>query len=145
MQCPLSEAELDEVYALPYERTYHPMYKKGVPAIEEVTFSLTSVRGCFGNCNYCAITYHQGRIVQKRSKESLVAEEKQLIADKDFKGYIHDVAAPPPTSATPPAKSSLKRGSARRKTASAGKNAPISRSPTRNTSICCAPCANWKG
>ena len=94
MQFPLSEKELDEVYNLPYERTFHPMYKKGVPAIEEVKFSLTSVRGCFGNCNYCAITYHQGRIVQKRSKENIVEEAKKLIADKDFKGYIHDVGGP---------------------------------------------------
>lgn len=94
MQLPLSESELDEVYNLPYERTYHPMYKKGVPAIEEVKFSLTSVRGCFGNCNYCAITYHQGRIVQKRSKQNIVEEAKKLISDKDFKGYIHDVGGP---------------------------------------------------
>lgn len=94
MQLPLSPEEMDEVYNLPYERTYHPMYKKGVPAIDEVKFSLTSVRGCFGNCNYCAITYHQGRIVQKRSKENIVEEAKKLIADRDFKGYIHDVGGP---------------------------------------------------
>lgn len=94
MQFPLSESELDGVYNLPYERTYHPMYKKGVPAIEEVKFSLTSVRGCFGNCNYCAITYHQGRIVQKRSKQNIVEEAEKLISDKDFKGYIHDVGGP---------------------------------------------------
>ena len=110
MQFPLSEAELDEVYALPYERTYHPMYKKGVPAIEEVKFSLTSVRGCFGNCNYCAITYHQGRIVQKRSKESLVAEAKQLIADKDFKGYIHDVGGPTANFRDPACKKQFEKG-----------------------------------
>ena len=94
MQFPLSPEELDKVYSLPYERTYHPMYKKGVPAIEEVKFSLTSVRGCFGNCNYCAITYHQGRIVQKRSKDSIVEEANKIIADRQFKGYIHDVGGP---------------------------------------------------
>ncbi|MDE6189771.1 MAG: YgiQ family radical SAM protein [Clostridia bacterium] len=94
MQYPLSVAEMDEVYSLPYERTYHPSYTKGVPAIEEVKFSLTSVRGCFGACNYCAIAFHQGRIVQKRSKESIVTEAKLLVEDKDFKGYIHDVGGP---------------------------------------------------
>lgn len=94
MQLPLSPEEMDEVYNLPYERTFHPMYRRGVPAIDEVKFSLTSVRGCFGNCNYCAITYHQGRIVQKRSKENIVEEAKKLIADADFKGYIHDVGGP---------------------------------------------------
>lgn len=94
MQLPLSPEELDEVYNLPYMRTYHPMYKGGVPAIEEVKFSLTSVRGCFGNCNYCAITYHQGRIVQKRSKQNIVEEAQKLISDPDFKGYIHDVGGP---------------------------------------------------
>ena len=86
------------------------MYKKGVPAIEEVKFSLTSVRGCFGNCNYCAITYHQGRIVQKRSKESLVAEAKQLIADKDFKGYIHDVGGPTANFRDPACKKQFEKG-----------------------------------
>lgn len=94
MQYPLSPEEMDKIYALPYMRTYHPSYTRGVPAIEEVKFSLTSVRGCFGSCNYCAITYHQGRIVQKRSKESIVEEAKVLTADPDFKGYIHDVGGP---------------------------------------------------
>lgn len=93
-QLPLSPEEMDKVYELPYMRDYHPSYKRGVPAMQEVKFSLTSVRGCFGSCNYCALTYHQGRIVQKRSKESLVREAKTLISDKDFKGYIHDVGGP---------------------------------------------------
>ncbi len=93
-QIPLSVEEMDSVYALPYERTYHPMYTKGVPAIEEVKFSLTSVRGCFGCCSYCAITFHQGRFVQKRSENSIVDEAKLFIKDKDFKGYIHDVGGP---------------------------------------------------
>ena len=93
-QLPLSPEEMDRVYELPYMRDYHPSYTRGVPAMQEVKFSLTSVRGCFGSCNYCALTYHQGRVVQKRSKESLIREAKTLIADKDFKGYIHDVGGP---------------------------------------------------
>lgn len=93
-QIPLPPEEMDKVYELAYMRDYHPSYTRGVPAMQEVKFSLTSVRGCFGSCNYCALTYHQGRIVQKRSKESLVREAKMLISDKDFKGYIHDVGGP---------------------------------------------------
>lgn len=94
MQYPLSVKEMDEIYDLPYERTYHPSYTRGVPAIEEVKYSLTSVRGCFGACNYCAIAFHQGRIVQKRSKDNIVKEAISFVADKDFKGYIHDVGGP---------------------------------------------------
>ena len=93
-QRPLSTEEMDRVYALPFMRTYHPVYKKGVPAIREVKFSIASVRGCFGECGYCALTYHQGRRVQNRSKESIVAEAKLLIKDPEFKGYIHDVGGP---------------------------------------------------
>ena len=89
-----SVEEMDMVYSLPYERTYHPMYNRGVPAIEEVKFSVTSQRGCFGGCSYCAITYHQGRIIQKRSKESIIREVKIFTQDKDFKGYVHDVGGP---------------------------------------------------
>jgi uncharacterized radical SAM protein YgiQ len=93
---PLTQAEMDRVYSLPYMRDYHPSYKEagGIPAIEEVKFSLTSNRGCFGGCNYCALTFHQGRILQARSHESILAEANQLIWDKDFKGYIHDVGGP---------------------------------------------------
>lgn len=90
-QFPLDEKAMDTVYALPYERLPHPMYKKGVPAIEEVRFSITSHRGCFGACNYCAITMHQGRIVSKRSKESIVKETELLTTLPDFKGYINDL------------------------------------------------------
>jgi len=95
-QPPLTQREMDDVYALPYERTYHPIYEKagGVPAIEEVKFSLVSCRGCFGGCSFCALTFHQGRIVQTRSRESLLAEAKRMTADPDFKGYIHDVGGP---------------------------------------------------
>ncbi|NCA93284.1 YgiQ family radical SAM protein, partial [bacterium] len=93
-QYPLSVEEMDNVYRLPYMRAPHPMYVKGVPSIEEVKYSITASRGCFGNCNYCALTYHQGKIIQKRSKESIIEEAKIFVADKDFKGYIHDLGGP---------------------------------------------------
>ena len=93
---PLTEAELDAVYDLPYMRAYHPMYEKdgGIPAIEEVKFSIASVRGCFGACNFCALTFHQGRIVTSRSKASIVKEGRLLTRQPGFKGYIHDVGGP---------------------------------------------------
>ena len=93
---PLTQSEMDRVYSLPYMRTYHPSYEAlgGVPAIEEVKYSLISNRGCFGGCSFCALTFHQGRIIQTRSHESLISEAKQFIWDKDFKGYIHDVGGP---------------------------------------------------
>ena len=93
---PLSQEEKDSVYSLPYMRTYHPSYEKdgGVPAIAEVKFSLVSNRGCFGGCNFCALTFHQGRILQARSHESLIEEAETLIKEPDFKGYIHDVGGP---------------------------------------------------
>ena len=93
---PLSTAEFDAVYRLPYERAYHPMYEAagGIPAINEVKFSLTSNRGCIGECAFCALSFHQGRIIQSRSKESLVEEAKLLVQDPDFKGYINDVGGP---------------------------------------------------
>ena len=93
---PLSQQELDQVYALPYTYDYHPSYAAagGVPAIQEVQFSLTSNRGCFGACSFCALTFHQGRIVQARSHQSLIQEAKRLIKRHDFKGYIHDVGGP---------------------------------------------------
>ena len=93
---PLSREELDRVYALPYCRTWHPSYDKlgGVPALSEVKFSLASCRGCFGGCNFCALAFHQGRIVQSRSHASLLAEARRLTEDPDFKGYIHDVGGP---------------------------------------------------
>ncbi len=93
---PLTREEMDVVYELPYMRTCHPLIEsKGhVPAIDEVKFSIVSNRGCFGGCNFCALTFHQGRIIQSRSKESIVNEAKLLTQDKDFKGYIHDVGGP---------------------------------------------------
>lgn len=94
IQIPLEESEVDYAYSLPYMKTFHYSYTKGVPAIEEVKFSITSQRGCFGNCNYCALTYHQGRIIQRRSKESLLEEAREMTKESDFKGYIHDVGGP---------------------------------------------------
>ena len=93
---PLAQMELDDIYRYPYMRTYHPSYqeKGGVPAIEEIRFSLTSCRGCFGGCNFCALTFHQGRIVQARSHDSLLEEAREMTQEKDFKGYIHDVGGP---------------------------------------------------
>ena len=93
---PLSTEEMDAVYALPYTRTYHPIYEAdgGIPAISEIKFSLISNRGCFGGCSFCALTFHQGRCVQVRSHESIIEEAKEIIQDKDFKGYIHDVGGP---------------------------------------------------
>ena len=93
---PLSQDEMDAVYALPYMRDYHPMYEAqgGVPAIKEVKFSLTHNRGCFGACNFCSIAYHQGRAISTRSEESLVNEATALTKLPDFKGYIHDVGGP---------------------------------------------------
>ena len=93
---PLTQMEMDDIYALPYTRTYHPSYEKagGIPALSEVKFSLISNRGCFGACNFCALTFHQGRIIQTRSHESLVMEAEKLTEEKDFKGYIHDVGGP---------------------------------------------------
>ncbi len=95
-QEPLTTEELDDVYELPYEGTYHPVYEKdgGVPAIEEVKFSIIANRGCFGGCSFCALTYHQGREVRGRSKQSIVREAARLTEKKDFKGYIHDIGGP---------------------------------------------------
>lgn len=93
---PLTEQEMDDVYALPYMRGYHPSYEKqgGVPALNEIKFSITSNRGCFGGCSFCALTFHQGRIIQVRSHESILAEARQMTEEKDFKGNIHDVGGP---------------------------------------------------
>ena len=93
---PLTQMEMDDVYDLPYMNTYHPMYEAagGIPAISEIKFSLTSNRGCFGGCSFCALTFHQGRIIQTRSHESLVREADRMTHEPDFKGYIHDVGGP---------------------------------------------------
>lgn len=93
---PMSQSELDSVFALPYMRTYHPIYEKdgGIPAIKEVKFSLISNRGCYGGCNFCALTFHQGRVVQARSHRSIIAEAEKFMWEPDFKGYIHDVGGP---------------------------------------------------
>ncbi len=114
---PLSTKELDAVYALPYMRTYHPCYEAdgGIPAIAEVKFSITSCRGCYGACNFCALTFHQGRIVQSRSHESIINEAKKITWEPDFKGYIHDVGGPTADFRKPACKNQLKIGACKHK------------------------------
>lgn len=109
---PLSEEEMDDVYALPYMRNYHPSYEAagGIPAITEVKFSLISNRGCFGGCSFCALTFHQGRIVQTRSHESIVNEAELLTKEPDFKGYIHDVGGPTANFRHPSCEKQMKAG-----------------------------------
>ena len=111
-QKPLSQAEMDRVYGLDYCRTYHPSYERlgGVPAISEVRFSLASNRGCFGACSFCALTFHQGRIIQTRSHESILAEAERMTHEPDFKGYIHDVGGPTANFRQPACKKQLTKG-----------------------------------
>ncbi len=111
-QKPLSTQEMDAVYDLPYCRTYHPSYQAagGVPAIEEVKFSLVSNRGCFGACSFCALTFHQGRIIQTRSHESILREAQKIIGEPDFKGYIHDVGGPTANFRAPACEKQLTKG-----------------------------------
>ncbi len=114
---PLSREELDAVYELPYTRSWHPMYQKdgGVPALQEVEFSLASTRGCFGSCSFCAITFHQGRIIQSRSPESIVMEARLLTALPNFKGYIHDVGGPTANFRKPACQNQLKVGACKQR------------------------------
>jgi len=111
-QRPLTSQEMDDIYELPYMNNYHPSYKElgGVPAINEIKFSLTSNRGCFGGCSFCALTFHQGRIVQVRSHESLIREAERMTKDPDFKGYIHDVGGPTANFRRPACDKQLKCG-----------------------------------
>lgn len=111
-QPPLEREELDRVYALPYTRTYHPMYEEqgGVPAISEVRFSITHNRGCFGGCNFCALAFHQGRAVRSRSIESCVKEAELIASSEDFKGYIHDVGGPTANFREPACEKQLEHG-----------------------------------
>ncbi len=109
---PLSMQEMDDIYAYSYVGTYHPSYEKmgGVPAIQEIQFSLTSCRGCFGGCSFCALTFHQGRIVQTRSHESIVKEAEGLTIKTGFKGYIHDVGGPTGNFRHPSCEKQLEKG-----------------------------------
>lgn len=111
-QKPLSQSEMDQIYSLPYQRKWHPMYDEagGVPAIEEVKYSLISNRGCFGACSFCALTFHQGRIIQTRSHESLISEASKFVWEKDFKGYIHDVGGPTANFRHPACEKQLEKG-----------------------------------
>ena len=114
---PLTQAEMDEVYALPYARAWHPDYdaKGGVPAFDEVRFSIVTHRGCFGECGFCAIASHQGRIIQRRSDESILREAELLTKEPGFKGYINDVGGPTANFTEPSCPDSLKRGSCKGK------------------------------
>ncbi|MDK0561325.1 YgiQ family radical SAM protein [Clostridium perfringens] len=116
-EMPLSREELDRVYALPYQKTYHPIYEKdgGIAAIEEVKFSLVSSRGCSGNCSFCAITFHQGRIVTSRSEDSIVEEAEEITKYDDFKGYIHDIGGPTANFRKPACKKQLTLGACKHK------------------------------
>jgi len=116
-EMPLTREELDKVYGLPYAKNYHPIYESmgGIPAIEEVKFSVVSSRGCFGSCSFCAITFHQGRIVQSRSEESILDEAKGITEYEDFKGYIHDVGGPTANFRNPACKNQLKIGACKNK------------------------------
>ena len=107
---PLSTREMDEVYALPYRRAPHPSYREHIPALDEVEFSLVSCRGCYGACNFCALTYHQGRIIQVRSHASILEEARHMIQSPNFKGYIHDVGGPTANFRAPACKKQLERG-----------------------------------
>ncbi len=109
---PLTMQEMDDIYDLPYCRTYHPMYEAagGIPAISEVQFSLVSNRGCFGGCNFCALTFHQGRIIQVRSHDSILREAEEMTKDPDFKGYIHDVGGPTANFRQPSCEKQLTKG-----------------------------------
>ena len=109
---PLTTQEMDDIYALPYTRTWHPMYDAagGIPALAEVKFSLVSNRGCFGGCNFCALTFHQGRILQVRSHESLIEEARLMTSDPKFQGYIHDVGGPTANFRQPSCEKQLKAG-----------------------------------
>ena len=109
---PLTQMEMDDVYALPFMNTYHPSYEKagGVPAINEIKFSITSNRGCFGSCSFCALAFHQGRIIQARSHESIIAEATEMTKAPDFKGYIHDVGGPTANFRHPACEKQLKSG-----------------------------------
>lgn len=111
-QPPLEREDLDDIYELPYENEYHPMYEEmgGIPAFREIKFSIVSGRGCFGGCSFCALTYHQGRQVRSRSKESIVREATRLIAKPDFKGYIHDVGGPTANFRAPACDKQLRSG-----------------------------------
>lgn len=116
-EAPLSRAELDAVYHLPYVKQYHPIYEKegGIPAIEEVKFSLVSSRGCFGNCSFCALTMHQGRVVTSRSQESILQEAEEMTQMPDFKGYIHDVGGPTANFRFPACKKQMQQGACKDK------------------------------
>lgn len=112
---PLTTQQMDEIYGLPYMRMPHPSYKEHIPALDEVEFSITSCRGCFGGCSFCALTYHQGRIIQVRSHKSILEEARLLTSKPNFKGYIHDVGGPTANFRLPACKKQLEHGACKNK------------------------------
>ena len=140
---PLSREALDALYDLPYVREVHPMYREEVPAIEEVRFSITHNRGCFGGCNFCALAFHQGRMVTSRSIESVVREAELLTQDPKFKAISTMWEAPPPTSATPPAPSRSGGGCARAAAVWPRSRAGIWTPTTRSIRRFCSACGGW--
>ena len=114
---PLTMQEMDDVYDLPYQRAWHPIYDKdgGIPAFSEIKYSITNNRGCFGGCNFCALTYHQGRTVQVRSHASMLKEARQFTTETDFKGNIHDVGGPTADFRMPSCEKQLTKGVCARK------------------------------
>ncbi|MDX9799905.1 MAG: YgiQ family radical SAM protein [Spirochaetia bacterium] len=114
---PLEQDKLDRIYALPYTREAHPVYSEagGIPALQEIKFSITSSRGCFGGCSFCSITFHQGRGVRSRSHQSIIAEAEAITSAPDFKGYIHDVGGPTANFRNPACKTQLEKGCCERR------------------------------
>ena len=141
---PLRREELDALYALPYTRAVHPMYKEGIPAIEEVQFSITHNRGCFGGCNFCALAFHQGRMVTSRSIESVLEEAELLTHEPGFRATSTMWAAPAPTSAIPAARSRSAAACARTAAVLRRSRVPIWTRITRNTRSCCGACGRYR-
>ena len=144
---PLTQPELDRVYALPYERYYHPMYEPmgGVPAIEEVEFSITHNRGCFGACNFCSLAFHQGRAITCRSEKSILAEAEKLTHLPHFKGYIHDVGGPTANFRLPSCEKQLRSRAVQGQKMSGADSLQASCRPTTpNTSPCFASCGRFR-
>ena len=145
---PLNMQEMDQIYALPFMRTYHPSYEAagGVPAIQEVQFSIIHNRGCFGACNFCALAFHQGRYISARSHDSVVHEAEQIAQHPDFKGYIHDVGGPTANFRFPSCKHQETHGLCVQETLSVSLSMQKSgRQTIRITSSCCAGCARFPG
>ena len=137
----LTEQEMDDVYALPYMRAYHPSYEKdgGVPALGEIKYSLTSNRGCFGSCSFCALTFHEGRVVQTRSHESILAEAQQMVQEKNLKAIFHDVGGPTADFRGPACKSSSPKAA---RTGTVSSRSRVKKYGGRSQRLCGSCCGN---